>query len=151
MSFYEIIKKEFRQGFILPKSMMEAYGLTIFLTGATGFLGGKLLANLLQSTDHTLYVLVRDFERAEQAIRKLPDGAAARIRLFKGDITQENCGLSQADLKELQGNIDIVYHLAALVKFDEELRDELFLINYEGTKNVLRSEERRVGKEDRGK
>lgn len=117
--------------------MMEAYGLTIFLTGATGFLGGKLLSNLLQSTDHTLYVLVRDFERAEQAIRKLPDGAAARIRLFKGDITQENCGLSQADLEELQGNIDIVYHLAALVKFDEELRDELFLINYEGTKHVL--------------
>ncbi|MDS9473088.1 SDR family oxidoreductase [Sporosarcina pasteurii] len=111
--------------------------MTIFLTGSTGFLGGKLLNNLLQSTDHTLYVLVRNFERAERTIRKLPDGSAERIRLFKGDITQENCGLSQADIEEIKGNVDIVYHLAALVKFDEALRDELFSINYDGTRQVL--------------
>lgn len=111
--------------------------MTIFLTGATGFLGGKLLTNLLQSTDHTLYVLVRDFERAEQAIQKLPSDASQRIRLFKGDITEVNCGLSQSELEGLKGQVDIVYHLAALVKFDEELRDELFSINYGGTKHVL--------------
>lgn len=111
--------------------------LTIFLTGTTGFLGGKLLTNLLQTTDHKLYVLVRDMEKAKKLIASLPNDAPNRIHLLRGDITQPNCGLSTIDIKNLTGKVDIFYHLAALVKFDEELRDELFAINYNGTKHAL--------------
>lgn len=111
--------------------------LTIFLTGSTGFLGGKLLTNLLQTTNHKLYVLVRDMEKAEKLIASLPNDAPSRIRLLRGDITQPNCGLSTFEIDELTGKVDLFYHLAALVKFDEELRDELFAINYDGTKHAL--------------
>lgn len=111
--------------------------MTIFLTGTTGFLGGKLLTNLLQSTEHTLYVLVRDMDKAEQLVATLPGDAVSRVQLLRGDITENNCGLSPADIEMLIGKVDIYYHLAALVKFDEELRDELFSINYDGTKHAL--------------
>lgn len=111
--------------------------MTIFLTGTTGFLGGKLLTNLLQTTNHTLFVLVRDINKAERLIATLPGDASSRIRLLRGDITQPNCGLAAIEIEELTGKVDIFYHLAALVKFDEELRDELFAINYDGTKHAL--------------
>lgn len=111
--------------------------MTIFLTGTTGFLGGKLLKNLLATTDHTLFVLVRDMDKAERLITELAGDAPNRIRLLQGDITKSNCGLNTDIIEELKENVDIFYHLAALVKFDEELREELFAINYEGTKNAL--------------
>ena len=68
---------------------------------------------------------------------QLPGDAESRIGLLSGDITKPNCGLSQTEVNELTGKIDIFYHLAALVKFDEELREELFSINYGGTKHAL--------------
>ncbi len=111
--------------------------MTIFLTGTTGFLGGKLLKNLLQSTDHKLFVLVRDMEKAERLVTKLSGDAPNRIKLIQGDITKPNFGLDAELIEQLKENVDIFYHLAALVKFDEELREELFLINYEGTKHAL--------------
>ena len=111
--------------------------MSIFLTGTTGFLGGKLLANLLQTTNHTLFVLVRDMKKAEKLVASLPNDAESRIKLYRGDITQRDCGLSSADLDELSGKVELFYHLAALVKFDEDLRDELFAINYGGTQHAL--------------
>lgn len=111
--------------------------MSIFLTGTTGFLGGKLLKNLLQTTEHQLYVLVRDMNKAEKLVASLSEDAPNRIHLLRGDITKPNCGLSKDEVDTLTGNIDIFYHLAALVKFDEALRDELFTINYEGTKHAL--------------
>ncbi|MER2089339.1 MAG: SDR family oxidoreductase [Sporosarcina sp.] len=111
--------------------------MTIFLTGSTGFLGGKLLNNLLETTDHTLFVLVRDMEKAEKLVAGLSGNAADRIKLLTGDITQPLCGLSDDAIQDLKGNVDLFYHIAALVKFDEELRDEIFKVNYDGTENAL--------------
>lgn len=116
---------------------MEGYRLTVFLTGTTGFLGGKLLTNLLQTTNHKLFVLVRDIKKAKQLVAELPEGADKRIHILSGDITKKNCGLNDKEIQELTGKVQLFYHLAALVKFDEELRDELFSINYDGTQNAL--------------
>ena len=40
-------------------------------------------------------------------------------------------------MRYLKGKVNIFYHIAALVKFDLDLRDELFAVNYDGTKNAL--------------
>lgn len=111
--------------------------MTIFLTGSTGFLGGKLLNNLLETTDHTLFVLVRDMEKAQRLVANLSGQADSRIKLLHGDITQPFCGLSEDSVHELTGKVDIFYHIAALVKFDEELREELLTVNYGGTEHAL--------------
>ncbi len=117
--------------------LMEGYQLTLFLTGSTGFLGAKLLANLLSTTNHTLYVLVRDVNKGKRLVETLGFDAQNRITLVQGDITLTHCGLTESTLEELKENVDVFYHIAALVKFDEELRDELFNVNLEGTKNAL--------------
>ncbi|MBE1555888.1 SDR family oxidoreductase [Sporosarcina limicola] len=111
--------------------------MTIFLTGSTGFLGAKLLNNLLKTTDHTLFVLVRNMDKAERLIENLAGDAKKRIRLLQGDITEPFCGLKDGDINELTGKVELFYHIAALVKFDEELREELFAINHGGTEHAL--------------
>ncbi|WP_408009789.1 SDR family oxidoreductase [Pseudalkalibacillus sp. A8] len=111
--------------------------MNIFLTGSTGFLGGKLIQNLIEDTDHHLYLLFRNEKKAEKIISAFTRKQRKRIHLVHGDITSLDCGLRENDKKKLYGKIDIVYHLAALVKFEEDLRQELFEINYDGTRNIL--------------
>ncbi|MCP3029171.1 SDR family oxidoreductase [Halobacillus sp. A5] len=112
--------------------------MNLFLTGSTGFLGGKLINNLMDDTDHHVYVLVRNVAKGERLINQFSEDKQNRIHLIKGDITAPYCGLSQEQFDKLQHlGMQCFYHSAALVKFDVELSDELFEINYEGTKNTL--------------
>ncbi|MGF3105095.1 SDR family oxidoreductase [Rossellomorea sp. DUT-2] len=111
--------------------------LNLFLTGSTGFLGGRLIKNLLQHKENEVYILVRNVEKAERLRDSFQGDEQKRLHIFQGDITIPNAGLSKDDLEWLTGKIDAVYHLAALVKFDLELRDELFAANYDGTKHIL--------------
>lgn len=111
--------------------------MNIFLTGSTGFLGGKLIRNLLKNHEHEVYLLVRNVEKAEKLRDTFPIADQNRIHIFKGDITLSSGGLQNDDIQWLKGKIDAIYHLAALVKFDLHLRDEIFAANYDGTKNIL--------------
>ena len=111
--------------------------MTLFLTGCTGFLGKKLLQNLLETTDHTLFVLVRDMVKGQHLVGSLGTEANDRITLVRGDITEPLCGLTDDLITELNGKVELFYHVAALVKFDKELRNELFTVNYDGTKHAL--------------
>lgn len=111
--------------------------MSIFLTGAAGFLGNKLLKNLLNETNETLYILVRDIQRATRLVESFNKTERCRIHLLKGDITEPYCGLNGQQVELLNGKIKIFYHLAALVKFDHDLREEIFAVNYDGTKNTL--------------
>ena len=109
--------------------------MNIFLTGATGFLGGRLIQNLSRE-GHTLYVLARNLEKAEQLIQKTAD-LKGSIHIIQGDITVPHLGITKEAEKELLNKIDVFYHMAALVKFDLDLKEELFQINYSGTKHAL--------------
>ncbi|KGA95545.1 hypothetical protein AJ85_10100 [Alkalihalobacillus alcalophilus ATCC 27647 = CGMCC 1.3604] len=111
--------------------------MNIFLTGSTGFLGGKLIKNLIKDEAHTLYVLVRNVQKGERILSQFTKEQQERIHLLQGDITLPACGLSNEALEQLTDKVDTFYHLAALVKFDLDLRDELFAANYDGTKNSL--------------
>lgn len=111
--------------------------MNILLTGATGFLGGKLIKNIINESNHTVYVIARNMKKAEALRESFTPQEQERIQFIEGDITSPYSGLSKEKMDELKGSIDIVYHLAALVKFDQDLRDELFSVNYDGTKHVL--------------
>ncbi|QFT88123.1 Linear gramicidin synthase subunit D [Bacillus sp. THAF10] len=110
--------------------------MNIFLTGATGFLGGRLVQNLLEQ-EHTVFILARNLEKAEGMKARLPHSFQERVHIIQGDIVQHNLGIAKEMVKKLINNIDVFYHLAALVKFDHDLRDTLMLLNYEGTKNAI--------------
>jgi thioester reductase-like protein len=111
--------------------------LNLFLTGSTGFLGGKLIKNLLQDKQNEVFILVRNIEKAENLRDSFSSSDQRRIHIFQGDITYPMAGLPPEDIEWLTNKIDAVYHLAALVKFDLDLRDELFAANYDGTKHIL--------------
>lgn len=46
----------------------------------------------------------------------------SKIVPVKGDIAEENLGMSDEDWEMLQENVEIVFHSAATVRFDEDLK-----------------------------
>jgi thioester reductase-like protein len=118
---------------------------TVFLTGATGFLGMEVLARLLAHGDRDVVCLVRAAdadgaqERLDAVLAKLWEDPApyrARARAVAGDVTRPGLGLEGAERARLAEEIGAVLHCAASITFDlplEEARD----INVEGTREVI--------------
>jgi fatty acyl-CoA reductase len=71
-------------------------------------------------------------------LRDQPDGEKLlkKINCIAGDITQPNLNLSNDDEKTLQDSVDIIFHMAANVRFDQSLKTAV-LFNTGGTKNLL--------------
>lgn len=94
-----------------------------FVTGATGFIGGRL-ARRLRSEGHEVVALARDLSRAKPLI-------AAGVTVCEGDITD------RASLKGPMQGADGVFHAAAWYKLGARDPHEAYEINIEGTRNVL--------------
>jgi amino acid adenylation domain-containing protein/thioester reductase-like protein len=107
----------------------------IFVTGATGFLGARLVKELLARTDAVIHCLVRARSDAEGAARV--GIASDRVRIVCGDLERESFGLSDAAWTALAAEIDAVYHLAARVSVVLPYAD-LRAANVLGTREALR-------------
>jgi dihydroflavonol-4-reductase len=94
----------------------------VLVTGATGFVGQKLVAGLT-GKGHTVTTLVRDARKA----RSLPKG----VRLVKGDM------LDDASLKKAVAGNDAVIHLAAYFDFYPRDVNLLYRVNVDGTRSLL--------------
>jgi thioester reductase-like protein len=112
----------------------------ILVTGATGFLGVRLVRELLdRQPDARLALLIRDRpgqtgqQRAESIV--LPAGQG-RVEVYSGDVGQPNCGLDATAFQRLTAETTRVIHSAATVRFDHSL-EEARRINVEGTRRVL--------------
>ena len=101
----------------------------ILLTGATGFLGGRLLEELLEKTEATIYCLVRNPARL-----KIQNN---RVRPVVGDLTQENFGWKQDKWDSLSKEIDTIYHCAAWVNVVQDYQ-AMRASNVGGTQEILR-------------
>jgi amino acid adenylation domain-containing protein/thioester reductase-like protein len=120
----------------------------ILLTGATGFLGSYLLAELLRQTDATLYCFVRatdaatGFERIQQTLASYklwqdrPD-YARRIVPVPGDLALSGLGLDEATYAKLATEVDLILHNGGTVNFLQTYA-ALKSANVEGTKEILR-------------
>lgn len=97
--------------------------MRIFMTGATGFIGGRLAARLL-ADGHQLDLLVRTPKKAAA----LEEAGAS---LVKGDITEPE------SFREVIGEADAVIHAAAIYEIGPVDRDFMRRVNVEGTRNVL--------------
>lgn len=93
----------------------------ILLTGATGYLGERILERLLRETDDRVVALVRardDEERDERGrslLARLPRGGEARVRFLRGDLERDD-GLDAVDPRDLSH----VVHTAAVTRFNVE-------------------------------
>jgi amino acid adenylation domain-containing protein/thioester reductase-like protein len=119
---------------------------SILLTGATGFLGAFLLHELLQSTQSTIYCLIRcpSLEVGQQKLQRnleryaLHNSAySSRVIPVLGDLSQPLLGLSQAQFHQLASRIDLIYHNGAFVNLIYPYA-ALRNVNVLGTQEVLR-------------
>ena len=94
-----------------------------FVTGATGFLGGCVVRQLL-AAGHQVNAVVRSPAKAA-------DLAALGVALFPGDITDKN------SLREPMRGVDGVFHIAAWYKIGVRDQSDAERINVGGTRNVL--------------
>ena len=105
--------------------------MNYFVTGATGFIGRHLLAELLKR-EGTVYVLVREGSRGkvDSLVQRL--GAdEGRIVAVTGDLSKP--GLGVEGFKE---PIDHFFHLAAVYDMSADA-DAMEKANTEGTKHVI--------------
>jgi long-chain acyl-CoA synthetase len=114
------------------------------LTGATGFVGGEVLARLLERQD-TVYALIRagDDDGAQARLdgivgslsrdRERPPGRAVAVA---ADVAQPALGLDQARAAWLAERVTRIIHCAASVSFTLPLEPSC-AINVEGTRRML--------------
>lgn len=69
-------------------------------------------------------------------IRKIDPGLFNKVVPVSGDISCEKLGLSEEDQSTLISNVNVVFHLAATVRFDEPFNVAANL-NIFGTKRIL--------------
>jgi NAD(P)-dependent dehydrogenase (short-subunit alcohol dehydrogenase family) len=108
-----------------------------FVTGATGFIGKRLVAKLLEDADAVVYFLTRDAS-VERLGALLEFWRADRKRAIPipGDLCQPGLGVGKSDLRKLKGKVDHFYHLAALYKLDASAEDQK-AANVDGTRNAV--------------
>ena len=123
----------------MSSEIVEFYkNKTIFITGATGFLGKALVEKLLRSCYDLkhIYMLVRakkgklahdrldeitNCQLFENVSKMYPD-YKNKLVIIQGDLSEENMGISDHDMKLIISNVNIVFHSAATVRFDEPLK-----------------------------
>src|SRR5882672_1237293 len=130
------------------RTVLKSFPGTVFLTGATGVLGARVLKDLLQSTSSRIYCLargkdpahcrerVRSFLRVYDHEGALEPEFLSRVIVLRGDVTLDRLGLSEPAFAELQSRTDITIHAAAntslLLKYKR-----LEPINVQGTGRVI--------------
>ncbi|GAD94481.1 alpha-aminoadipate reductase large subunit, putative [Paecilomyces variotii No. 5] len=101
-------------------------GTTVFLTGATGFLGAYILRDLLSRKNPTVNVVVHVRAKSEeQALDRIrattraygfwEESWASRISCVTGNLAEPRLGLSEQQWDDLSRRIDVVIHNGALV------------------------------------
>jgi thioester reductase-like protein len=121
--------------------------MAIFLTGATGYIGAHVAANLLRDHGAALNVLVRarDVNEAEgrlwQALQlhldfpQFYEYLQTRVRVFRGDLTEPGFGLNRDEYDRLVHTSDSVIHCAASLNRKSE--KSCLNVNLRGTLEVL--------------
>jgi nucleoside-diphosphate-sugar epimerase len=94
-----------------------------FVTGATGFVGGRV-ARLLMEEGHQVVAVVRDPSRA----RALAD---LGVSIYQGDVTDRE------SLHAPMVGVDGVYHIAGWYKIGTRDKSAGMRVNVQGTRNVL--------------
>jgi len=105
----------------------------VLITGATGFLGGYVVARLLETTDADVLAVVRGEDPQERLdgglVHVLGDWDRSRVVAVPGDLS---AGAVHADVSD----VTHVIHSAADVRFDQSL-DDARAINVNGVRALV--------------
>lgn len=97
--------------------------MNVLVTGATGFVGGRLVEHLLERGDHVT-ALVRSPKRATSLVQR-------GVRCVAGDLAATSA------LRDAVTGQDVVYHVAGMLGASTEA--ELMAANRDGTRNIAQA------------
>ncbi|TFY78442.1 hypothetical protein EWM64_g5570 [Hericium alpestre] len=124
---YERLLQRLRSSYPAPSADFATRPLTVFLTGATGFLGAFVLRDLLVRKRVQKVICLVRAATPEKALERLREGASdrgvwdeswvqtGRLEVVRGDLDQELFGLDQTAWDRVAAEADIVLHNGALV------------------------------------
>ncbi len=108
-----------------------------FITGATGFIGRRLVRKILERRGAVVHFLVRDASAERLAsLYEFWGVDASRAIPVVGDIARPGLGLKAADRKRFEGKVKHLFHLAAIYDLQASAEAQV-AVNIEGTRNVV--------------
>jgi len=109
-----------------------------FVTGASGFIGKRLVRTLLARPNTTVHFLMRKPSKERVAkLRAFWGVKADRAVPVEGDLTRPALGIDAEETAKLAGKVDHVFHLAAIYDLEADPEAEM-IANVEGTRNTVR-------------
>ena len=110
--------------------------MAYFVTGATGFIGRFLMAELLKR-EGTIYVLCRasSLDKLDELRARLGTDDK-RVVAVIGDLSKERLGVDAEEIERLDGTIEHFFHLAAIYDLTADA-DSQRVANVEGTRHAV--------------
>jgi L-aminoadipate-semialdehyde dehydrogenase len=117
------------------ETLASAENLTIFLTGATGFLGSYLVRDVLERTARNVKLIahVRGVKEPSAALARLQrslqgyglwkDEWVGRLSAVVGDLSKAQLGIDDATWQTLAQEVDVVVHNGATVHWVKRYQD----------------------------
>jgi NAD(P)-dependent dehydrogenase (short-subunit alcohol dehydrogenase family) len=111
--------------------------MTYLVTGATGFIGRFLVANLLKR-GKPVHVVVRkgSMKKLQTLMDQVWHADARQVIAVQGDLAKPDLGVSAADQKKLKGKVDHFFHLAAIYDLSASAESQQ-KANIDGTRHAV--------------